>query len=367
MIKIWVGKRESDILTYPYFDFSITFWGSNNNTNFSFCKKKRILSNYSNEFTMFVIDKLQYIVKKTDGKCQVFFYNNTFAYKIINIEDSLKPYIQNLNSVYTHNILRHKTLSRLWLSNSVDVPAFASLSKHECEYEHLQKLFPDYNNFIIQENYSGGGDGTYIITKKNIDNVLTQLSAYKTYLVSPYYEKNISLSCTLLIDNCTCVIFPISQQLLIFDDHIRYCGNHYYKNDEEISICAKAKARCVGDTLRYIGYRGVCGLDWIYTDEKLLLIEVNPRFQGSSFSINEALKRYGIPSLFELNSNCFVNEIPLTIKESIDNISIPFDNYCVFHNQTPVNNKPTDMIFYDGYDKAEIFEKGVYLYRYITI
>ena len=38
MIKIWIGRRETDLLTYPseYFDFSITYYGSNKNNNYSY-------------------------------------------------------------------------------------------------------------------------------------------------------------------------------------------------------------------------------------------------------------------------------------------------------------------------------------------
>ena len=53
-IKIWVGKRESDILTYQYFDVSITFWGSNTNNNHSFCSSNRVKANYNKKFSVFV-------------------------------------------------------------------------------------------------------------------------------------------------------------------------------------------------------------------------------------------------------------------------------------------------------------------------
>lgn len=366
MRKIWIGKRESDIQTYPYFDYSITFWGSNNDTNFSFCEKKRINSDYSPAFTHFVIKKLKELIDDSSDEYQIFFYNNSFAYKIIDLDTSLRPLVKNLNSVYIHNLLRHKTLSRLWLSNSVDVPAFASLSKHECKYEHLKIMFSGYERFVIQENYSGGGEGTYIISSQNADKVLKKLSDNKTFLISPYYENNISLSCTLMIDDYSSLIFPVSQQILIFNDHIRYCGNHYYKNGENISACVKSNAKKVGETLRNIGYRGICGLDWIYTNKKILLIEVNPRFQGSSFAINEALKRKGLPSLFELNNNCFTNGIPTKIKECITKLSIPFENHSIFLDQMPIKNEPDELIYLDGYDKSETFEDNVYLYRYIS-
>ena len=96
-IKIWVGKRESDILTYQYFDVSITFWGSNTNNNHSFCSSNRVKANYNKKFTEFVKDLLiKYI--SLDKNTEIHFYNNEFAYKLMNLEPLLEKYIVNINS-----------------------------------------------------------------------------------------------------------------------------------------------------------------------------------------------------------------------------------------------------------------------------
>ena len=93
-IKIWVGKRESDILTYQYFDVSITFFGSNTNNNHSFCISNRIKPNYNKKFTEFVRHLLiKYI--SSDENIEIHFYNNEFAYKLISLEPLLKKYIVN--------------------------------------------------------------------------------------------------------------------------------------------------------------------------------------------------------------------------------------------------------------------------------
>ena len=107
-------------------------------------------------------------------------------------------------------------------------------------------------------------------------------------------------------------------------------------------------------------------MDWIYTKGRLLLIELNPRYQGSSFAINEALKRNDVPSLFEINNYCFSSSIPTNIKESIEELSIPFENHCVFYGQKPITNSDNDILFLDGYNESNKFDKGVYLYRYIS-
>lgn len=163
-IKIWVGKRESDILTYQYFDVSITFWGSNTNNNHSFCSSNRVKANYNKKFTEFVKDLLiKYI--SLDKNTEIHFYNNEFAYKLMNLEPLLEKYIVNINSKRILDITHHKTLSRVWLQNTIDVPDFACLSKSECHYQQLIRKYPSYDKFIIQKNMSGGGEGTYLIDK----------------------------------------------------------------------------------------------------------------------------------------------------------------------------------------------------------
>ncbi len=221
--KIWVGKRESDILTYNFFDVSITFWGSNLNNNHSFCTTERIKDNYGKSFTEYVLKLLsEYIF--ADKNTEIHFYNNMFAYKLIGLEPSLKNYIVNINSRRTYDIARHKTLSRVWLQNTVDVPSYAYLSKYECQYNNLINKFPSFKKFIIQKSLSGGGEGTYLLCVDNCKQIISNLDVDDVYLVSPYYEKSISLSCHLLIDSKGITVFPVSKQLLRYEDNkIAYC------------------------------------------------------------------------------------------------------------------------------------------------
>lgn len=365
-MRIWVGKRESDIQTYNYFDYSITFWGSNDNGNRAFCTANRIHSSYSKEFTMFVIDELKKLIELSSRQCEIHFYNNTFAYKIISIDNSFNTYIKNINNSYIHDLIRHKTLSRLWLSNVVDVPSFTSISKHECTTDNLMRMFPNYSSFVIQENFSGGGDGTFFLNANTINKILPELSDYKIYLASPYYDNNTSVSCSILIDRNSCCTCPVAKQLLNLDSKIKYYGNSYFNNDSTISFKVKKMAQQIGNSLRSIGYRGICGLDFILTGNDIFLIEVNPRYQGSSFAINEELRRQNLPSLFELNTLCFEEFISSEIKYSIQNLNIDFENRCVFNNSSKIIEGEILKKFNDGYLNSKSFENDVYLYRYFS-
>ncbi|MFR7759519.1 MAG: hypothetical protein ACLU1X_00665 [Peptoniphilus grossensis] len=79
----------------------------------------------------------------------------------------------------------------------------------------------------------------------------------------------------------------------------------------------------VGKRLMEINYRGICGLDFIFIQNNILLIEINPRYQGSSYLLNAVLNVYNLPSLFELNSICFsANYINNDITSQIDKMSV---------------------------------------------
>lgn len=369
-LKIWVGKRESDILTYKFFDISITFWGSNTNNNHSFCTTERIKDNYGNRFTQYVLKLLLlYISHNKNLDIEIHFYNNSFAYKLINLEASLRDYIVNINPQRIFDIVRHKTLSRVWLQNTIDVPQSAYLSKDECQYNKLLNKFPRHKKFIIQKSISGGGDGTYLMHKNNWEDVIDKLDKDDIFLVSSYYEDNISLSCHLIIDNKRVTVFPVSEQLLRYDENrICYCGNKYLDNNSKLSINIKKVATTIGHKLKEIDYRGICGLDFIFSENRIMLVEINPRFQGSSYLINAELKKANLPSLFELNTIAFHDCISTSISQKIEIIKVSYESHtCVYNKCLPnVMNYPQNVhLFLDGLLSADICENGVYLYRYL--
>lgn len=370
MHNVWVGKRESDILTSDYFDSSITYYGSNMNSNFSYTNEYRTKSNYLAEFTSFVLAKLDEIICIYKENTRIHFYNNVFAHKLCDINQQLKQYVVNLNSLQILNFLRHKTLSRVWLSNTLNTPAYTSLSKTECKYNNLIKKFGKYGSFVLQKNFSGGGLGTYLINKKNEKLILDCLSNDQLYLVSPYYKSSQSYSCYLIIDNYTFKAFAVAEQII--DDknqHLEYRGNKYIASDSNEYQKIVNEATKLAKLLQEIGYRGVCGADFIIDHENVMLIELNPRYLGSSYAVNYELNLSNLPSLFELSDLCFRNQLNNLDLIKLNNMKFQFSNKCYFYNQN--NNLDINelrcqsnvILYEDGYSKAIKFEEGAYLYR----
>lgn len=215
--------------------------------------------------------------------------------------------------------------------------------------------------------------GTFIVNNSNYNEIQNHLIENDLYLVSPYYTPNHPLSCNLLIDDFRCVVFPVSEQILYtLNNKLEYIGNKYLNSLSQQSILVKETAIKIGYRLQNIGYRGICGFDFIYFNNQVMLIEINPRYQGSSYVINYVLRQNKLPSLFELNSICFSGKISDDITKKIDGIRVPYANiYLEYRNfddfseiQGIISNG-RNLVFLDGYNNAIEFEKDCYLLRYL--
>lgn len=374
MYKVWIGNRESEILTYNIFDESITFYGSNKLNNSSFARLNRVPSNYGDEFKLFVIEKVQNIITKyTD--VEFHFYNPRFAHKIIRTIPSLSEYFVNINTYETLKWITSKTFVREWMSNSIAVPPYALLSKKECNIRNLQSIFGKYDNFIIQKDISGGGEGTFLFNVNSETEINSIMSDYGLFLVSPYLSPKISICCHMLIDDFKSYVFPFGiQQSKIINNKLIYKGTNYFDGisiKDNLLDSAREMAIMVGNNLRNINYRGICGLDFIIYDNTIYFIEVNARYLGSSFLINRALKEQELPSLFELNSMCFKSQMPSNL---LDHYKVKYASNTeksegilekevikdIIKRQTFIHG---NKIYYDGLENTEHIENNTYLFR----
>lgn len=374
MIKIWIGRRESDILTYipNDFNYSITYYGSNNHlTNFAFNTQKRALAKYSTKFYEFIINCINNLCK-IDTDYELYFYNSMLTKKLEILQPTLKKHFRNCNNYILLDWLNNKSYSRLWLSNSVTVPPFTLLSKRECQISNLNSKFPKYSEYIIQRNYSSGGSGTYHLTRENENEIFNQLSYSEPYLVSPYIDNTISACCHVIIGTDNTIIFPIGFQILSENkDTMNYLGTTYQKPsylniaDSQVENFILSISR----RLSHNGYRGICGYDFLIKENELILIEINPRYMASSYLLNHVLAKEKLPSLFELNDMAFGDDSKLkNYQKSIYNLQVPYITRTIYYDKTKTISLPNDyeLLFNDGLDSVHIYENNAYLYRYIT-
>lgn len=369
--KVYIGKRESDILTTNYFDYSITYYGSNSNNNFAYSRIYRNSNNYTECFIEFSIHYLEEILHFYNN-LEIQVYTIAIARKILSKKPDYKNFFRTLNSFKVIDWLNDKFYTRFWLSNVVDIAPTMVLSKNECRINQLENFFEKKGSFVLQKSVSSGSKGTFILNKDTQNELISKLPNIP-YIVSPFFDYY-SCSCHTIIGNDEIIIFPSSIQNISFEkEKTLYHGSDYYKFQKEL----KKKENLVysfiyriGKKLQEIGFRGVCGMDFLVSEKEIIFIEINPRFQGSSFLINYFLKKEKLPDLFELNLDAFNKHNPLLhkFKNEIEHLYIPAKcEYSTFKNTQDFKCKATQkqIIYNDGLENVKCFEENVYLYRVI--
>ena len=102
---------------------------------------------------------------------------------------------------------------------------------------------------------------------------------------------------------------PISLQLSEKNkERILYHGADYvaaHTISENIVVKLKEYTNNILIHIKQLGYLGIIGLDFLITKDEIYFLEVNPRYQASSFLINIALKEKGFSSLSKMNLTAF--------------------------------------------------------------
>ena len=374
MLRIWIGRRESDILTYTphYFDYSITFYGSNKNNNYSYCLKNRIALKYSHEFCDFINSSLQSIIRSNDDEFYLYFYSISSKKLLLKHYPIYEKHCKNCNDYKTLSWFDNKIYMRLWLSNFVDVPSYKILSKADIKYNNLIGLYPDIKDFVVQIDYSAGGDGTYKISQ-NSQDVYTNLSLNHPYLTSPYLYPSISACCHVIVGKNETIIFPIGEQIIShYDNRLSYCGTDYSLEDRlSKNIVKKCKdfIEIISKKISETGYRGICGYDFLIYNNTPFFIEVNPRYMGSSYLVNYILKINNLPSLFELNDIAFLEESLEIYKERISKIKTNYITHTLYNESDNIISNPKipffkPHLYLDGLMQNSYIEPGGLIYRY---
>ena len=332
----WIGIRESEIAaTGQLFDGSITVFGSNRRNNYSFEKEKNIRIDYNKDN-----DKLSSFISKTASKilqknpqCKFLLY---YPMEVDEYDPIISEHAICMNSSTITDLLENKIYTKLWLSKIIPVIPFTTMLGTELSYDYMCDAFPDENSFVIQGTFSCGGSGTWLISNDDdMKTVLSDINAQSIYTVTPFQEKNISVNLHLIIYEQEILLFPASVQIIYENQrHLCYGGADFFMlNQLPSNIISKVQqyGELIGKHLQAGGYRGVCGIDFLTTPDEVFFMEVNARFQSSSFLINDTLNKCSLPSLQELHMDSFYQKnssftIPdLVIEKSFYNYSFHLD------------------------------------------
>lgn len=321
----WIGTRESEIYnTGDLFEGSITVFGSNEHSNYSFDKEYMWRFNYNEDnimFTEFVNNTAKRILTlNPSAKFMLYFPNEASEYS-----DEIQDNSVCQNPIELLDLLENKIYSKLWIKSTAKIIPFITMTGAELKHKNLSSYFPGYNNFVIQSTFSSGGFNTKIYQKndKSIsDNIL--------YMVTPYIEHNIPINVHAIIYGNDILLLPPSIQIIsITNGMLLYKGADfiaYEKIPQRIKESINSQAIQIAEKLQKCGYRGVCGIDLLYSFEldTLFFSEINSRFQSSTFLINKVLDAYNV-SVQKLHYDAFHTE--KCEYEFLHSISIPYSFY----------------------------------------
>lgn len=192
------------------------------------------------------------------------------------------------------------------------------------------------NKLVIQGKTGAGGNNTFYIENEHSFNKYSTI-CNNEYYVSKYME-HLPINITIVIGKCDTVIFPPSIQLIkLEDDKFKYMGADfiYYQNlSNRIHDQVKAYSDIIVKELRKMDYRGILGIDFIAdSNDNVYFMEINPRFQSSSFIISQYLSKYCSTSIAELHYLAITdNYIGNIYLDKIDNSFVNCTNLADFSN-----------------------------------
>lgn len=315
------------------------------------------------EIIEFFEKEIMKIITKDDN-ARFIFYNPKYSYFM---DNKITDKILCLNDDKVISFLNDKIQSRIWFSKFINVPAYAVINGKDICYDSLKKQFINSNFFVVQECVSSGGNGTYILGP---DSLI--IFEDKPYLVSKFIENAYPINVHILVNTTTTTVFPISVQLIEKDDlcqKLTYKGSDFIAA-EDINIQTKNtiydSCQIIGNKLRDIGYKGVAGLDFIVSDNRVTLIEINPRFQASSELINrslsdtnESLQHYNLKSFLGVDIIEDLSKMPIKYSSYVYNFNVNIDKLQYKYNQLSrdrtievVNNGFQSIMCVNNYDDS---------------
>jgi hypothetical protein len=170
------------------------------------------------------------------------------------------------------------------------VPEAIALHVSEITYEAVVRRLGE--PFVLQAPGGAGGQGTYLVRDRT--ELLAALSGSPEigqWLISRYAgDLTINVAGVVHVDGVR--MLPPSLQISgipeLQSDFGAYCGSAFGPLDVDARVLARASAHVatIGEWLREMGHRGLFGVDIAVDRDRLALLEVNARVQGSSWLLS---------------------------------------------------------------------------------
>ena len=332
---IWVGIRESEIqYSKPFISGSINIYGNN---EYSLTNKLNKILNHNldknnTRIGDFFRDKtIEETLKNPDTLYM--YYNQLYSYKGLKKSKALK-YVVCFNNQKLIEVANNKFKVKKYLRKIIPILEYRIMLGKDINFDKLKNKYKE-DQFVVQTSEGSGGFGTMILNNNNKN--ITKLNKHQKYMITKYCNDNISTNIHILVSDKNILLLPASIQIIEkVNNKLLYKGNDFiaYKEiiNKKIDEKLKKYSYEISKILQKKGYRGILGIDYIIYNNEVYFMEINPRFQNSSTILNKALQENNLPSLQELNYNCFYKE-----SVSIPEFEVKYSSYINEYNS--LNNK----------------------------
>lgn len=294
----YLGPKQSNIEYSNFFDGSITLFGDSKNNNTSY--EKEFCFEYWNENNMFKrIDIYNKLLSGIKEECNIMLHDQ-YLDGLCTFGSNLKPICTNDISIL--EMLNDKVEVHKLMGNIVPMLDYSYIPINNVDVD----IFKDDKKFVFQKKTSSGGALTYIVNKSNFGIFKKFNNDNEKYLISEYKDNNIPLNVHCIIFNDYIEILKPSIQILELNGKIEYIDSDYKTIlDRDVKNKIYEYSHIICKKLKEFNYLGVLGIDFIYTNDELFFIEINPRFQGSTKYLDKILQENNFKSVYEYNYNAF--------------------------------------------------------------
>lgn len=378
----WIGIRESELWdTQGLFSGAVTIFGSDQNGCRAFEYTQHVRHDYNQdsvEWENFVKYSAEKLLRQ-DPDCRFMLYAPSDI-TFYGHEVQKRAICQNPPSLL--ELLDNKFQTRQWLSDRIPILPYKIQRGETLNYRSMCRDFPNYKKFVVQAAYSCGGSGTWLVTEENCARLLSRLDYETLYAVSPYQANSVSPNIHLMIYAQEVLLFQPSIQLIeVSQDGFSYKGADFpmYKClSSQLDGALRTYAREIGNILRKAGYRGVCGIDFLISDDTIYFMEINPRFQSSTFLLNRAIHKSGHNcSIQAMQLSAFQESKATAIHRMLSEIEVPYS--CFHYEYQPerrdeliyiwelLQNSSEAECIDDGLDWRMQLERHTYLYKAVFL
>ena len=291
-----------------FFKGSITLYPTKERGNIYYSNKKlndtksiSFLENYKKYIYKSAIE-----IQKNNVNAKFICFNEKIRKLCIDMEDIN---IVKSNDSNVINFLNNKFKTRKLVASEVPVLDYIFVNGDELKYETIVEKIK-CERFVVQGETGAGGDSTFLVScETDLDKI--NINSDAEYCISKYV-KHLPLNVTLIISDDKTLSFPLCAQLILLTDNMfKYVGGDFFCS-QNLSKEVYKKIDCyntlIAEKVRAKGYRGIIGIDYILCENNdVIFMEINPRFQSSSFIISlELQKEHGI-NIAELHYQAMTN------------------------------------------------------------